>query len=268
MTLLKYLTKILWFSRNMVNMKVKDLVPLFPKSSRTANLVTCSSRYDFCKCWIFIRIQDSLVSFCYIQLWSILWPRFILNQPICLTWKMKIFISPFQNVQELGIWIKGTQVMNLIRQHGRMNFYMYATLVQTLKSDFSCNPMRLNASKLEISELNASQMRSDGCFMGLTYCIQWKSGKVHQKSTIPLIPFLSHLILDFKHWRGMFTIWIMLHWGKEVMITNHYSKIKSLNARYFARFSKNLRLKSSTKRSAILPIKETLLRLITHHIIH
>ena len=49
--------------------------------------------------------------------------------------------------------IKGTQVMNLIRQHGRMNFYMYATLVQTLKSDFSCNPMRLNASKHEISEL-------------------------------------------------------------------------------------------------------------------
>ena len=69
---------------------------------------------------------------------------------------MKIFISSFQNVQDLGIWIKGIQVMNLIRQHGRMNFFMYAILMQALKSGFSCNPMSLNASKHEISELNAS----------------------------------------------------------------------------------------------------------------
>ena len=69
---------------------------------------------------------------------------------------MKCFISSFQNVQDLGIWIKGTQVMNLIRQHGGMDFHMYAILMQALNSGFSCNPMSLNASKHKISELNAS----------------------------------------------------------------------------------------------------------------
>ena len=69
---------------------------------------------------------------------------------------MNIFISSFQNVQELGIWIKGTQDMILIRQHVGMDFHMYAILMQTLNSGFSCNPMSLNASKHEISDLNAS----------------------------------------------------------------------------------------------------------------
>lgn len=126
----KYLVKIQPNFSNKVNIKVKDHVPLFPKSPRTTNLVTCSSSYDFYKRLNFHEIQDSLVSICYSQLWSFLWPRWNLNQPIFPTWKMNSFISSFQNVQELGIWIKGTQVMILIRQHVGMSFHMYTILMQ------------------------------------------------------------------------------------------------------------------------------------------
>lgn len=101
-------------------------------------------------------------------------------------------------------------------------------------------------------------MRSDGCFIGLTYCIQCKREEVHQKSTLPPFPFLSHLILDLEHWKKHVHQLIYVALKHRMMIAMHYSKIKCLNARYFAKIFKSLSLKSSNQNSVTLPIKGVL----------
>jgi len=141
---------------------------------------------------------------------------------------MKISISSFQNVKDLGNWIKGTQVMDLIRQHGRMNFYMYATLVQTLKSDFSCNPMRLNASKHEISELKCKPNEKWWVLYGINLLHSMEKKESTPKvNNAPNSLFVS-FDLNLEHWRGMLFFWFLMHWGKEVMITLHYARSKVL----------------------------------------
>lgn len=151
----------------------------------------------------FHEVQDSLVSHCYNQLCLFLWPRYKLNQSIWSTWKMKKIVSSFQNVQELSIWVHITQDMNLTRWHDGVMFHTISAWFRH-RILISKDQKGYDALKYQDQTLILELRRSDGYFIPLTHSIQCKSKKESKKSTLPLLPFLSHMTLNCSIKRAWF----------------------------------------------------------------